>query len=94
MTDHDIATVAVTQILQARLASHTLAPAPYVLVVEDEHVIADTLAVILRGAGYGVAVAYDAESAIEIAELAPPQLLVSDFALPGPEWRGTRFSYA
>ncbi len=83
MSEKDIATVAVAEILQTGLLPHAFPPAPYVLVVEDEHVIPDTLAVILRGHGYAVTVAYDADSALETAELAAPQLVVSDFALPG-----------
>ncbi len=58
-------------------------PAPYLLVVDDERLIADTLGLIFRHHGYAVAVAYDAESAIEIAELAPPDVVIADFALPG-----------
>ncbi len=76
------ATVALTELFQNGLLPHTTAPAPYVLVVDDEHSLADILALIFRDEGYGVTVAYDAESAIEIAKLAPPQLLVTDVRLP------------
>ncbi len=57
--------------------------APYVLVVDDERVIADTLAAILRGSGYAVAVAYDGDTALQLAELAPPDLLITDVYMPG-----------
>lgn len=77
-----LATVEVAKILQTGLCPHKLPPAPYLLVVDDERLLADTLAVIFRANGYAVTVAYDAASAIEIAELAPPQLLITDFGLP------------
>jgi len=51
-------------------------------VVDDEHVIADMLGIALRRAGYGVTVVYDAESALEIAELAPPEVVITDVGLP------------
>lgn len=56
---------------------------PIVLVVDDESVIADTLAIILSKSGFAVIPAYDGESALEIARLIPPDLLLSDIAMPG-----------
>jgi DNA-binding NtrC family response regulator len=56
---------------------------PVVLVVDDEAVIADTLALILRYNGYTVITAYDAEAAMEAALLSPPSLVISDVVLPG-----------
>ena len=56
---------------------------PVVLVVDDESVIADTLAEILSRSGYkGVAV-YDGDSALETALLTPPEMLITDVMLPG-----------
>jgi len=57
-------------------------PAPYLLVVDDDRLVADTLGAILRDAGYAVAVSYDAETAIEMAEVAPPEVVVTDVGLP------------
>ncbi len=56
---------------------------PVVLVVDDERVIADTLAAILEISGYAAMVAYDGPSALEIAEVIPPDLLISDVVMPG-----------
>jgi DNA-binding response OmpR family regulator len=56
---------------------------PLVLIVDDERVIADTLSMILSQSGYACIVAYDAESALEVVRLTPPQLLISDVVMPG-----------
>jgi len=56
---------------------------PLVLVVDDESVIADSLADILKRSGYAAIPAYDAEGALEIALTTPPELLISDVVLPG-----------
>lgn len=56
---------------------------PTVLVVDDEVVVAETLAKILRLHGYNVVTAYDGEDAIEAALLRPPELVISDVILPG-----------
>ncbi len=56
---------------------------PSVLVVDDESVIAETLAEILTRSGYSAKTAYDANAALEIALLSPPELLVTDVVLPG-----------
>ncbi len=83
MRAHNFATVAMTEVSQAGLVPGKHPPERHLLVVDDEPHVANTLAAILRAAGYGVTVAYDAESAIGIAALAPPHLLVTDFNLPG-----------
>ncbi len=54
-----------------------------VLVVDDESVIAETVAAILSKSGYAVITAYDAPEALEIALLTPPELLITDVSLPG-----------
>ncbi len=56
---------------------------PVILVVDDERVIADTLSVILGRNGFDVMTAYNGTSALEIATLVPPQLLISDVMMPG-----------
>ena len=56
---------------------------PVVLVVDDESVIADTLAEILTRSGYTGVAEYDADSALETALLMPPELLITDVMLPG-----------
>lgn len=54
-----------------------------VLVVDDERVIADTLAAILTRSGYVAIAAYDGESALERARTATPQLVITDVCMPG-----------
>jgi CheY-like chemotaxis protein len=54
---------------------------PVVLVVDDEHVIADTRVAILTSWGYAAMACYDAESAIEMALIIPPEILISDVLL-------------
>jgi CheY-like chemotaxis protein len=56
---------------------------PVVLVVDDERLIADTLAAILEISGYAAMVAYDGLSALEMAKVIPPDLLISDVVMPG-----------
>jgi DNA-binding response OmpR family regulator len=58
-------------------------PKAVVLVVDDEAVIADTLAMILERSGIRALVAYDGKSALEIAINVPPDLLLTDVAMPG-----------
>ena len=56
---------------------------PVVLVVDDESIIADTLAEILTRSGYEGIAAYDGDSALETALLRPPEMLITDVVLPG-----------
>jgi CheY-like chemotaxis protein len=56
---------------------------PVVLVVDDDCIIADTLAAILEISGYAPIAAYDGPSALEIATIIPPDLLISDVVMPG-----------
>lgn len=56
---------------------------PVVLVVDDEVLIADTLATILSQHGFAAFSAYEARSALEFAETTPPDVLLSDVAMPG-----------
>ena len=54
-----------------------------VLLVDDELSSAEVLALVLAGEGYQVTVAADARQALERLEEADPELLVSDFMMPG-----------
>jgi DNA-binding NtrC family response regulator len=56
---------------------------PVVLIVDDERIIADTLAMILGKSGYGVMTAYDGDTAFRLACATPPDLLLTDVAMPG-----------
>ena len=49
-----------------------------VLVVDDERVIADTLAIILNQHGYEAAAAYSGNEAVERARAIEPDLIISD----------------
>jgi CheY-like chemotaxis protein len=55
---------------------------PVILVVDDEHVIADTLTAVLRLSGFAAIAAYDGLSALELASVIPPELLITDIAMP------------
>jgi CheY-like chemotaxis protein len=55
---------------------------PRVLVVDDERVIADTVAEILEGAGFQAATAYDGWSALQVAGILQPDYLLSDVLMP------------
>ncbi len=56
---------------------------PVVLVVDDERVIADTLAIILSKSGFATFTAYNGTEAMELASIVNPQLLISDVVMPG-----------
>jgi CheY-like chemotaxis protein len=77
------ATVPISEIDDKQVILHTTPLATYVLVVDDEPMVADTLTQVLRMAGYAVATAYNGETALSFAELVPPQILLSDVRMPG-----------
>jgi two-component system, chemotaxis family, CheB/CheR fusion protein len=61
-----------------------LVPAPRrILVVEDQHDVADMFAAMLQKMGQQVKVAYDGEAALEIALEQRPQIAFLDVAMPG-----------
>jgi len=74
-------TVAVNELLAKGLVADA-APPPLVLVVDDEAMIVDTLAAILEKEGFATATAYAGNEALEVARLAPPDLLLSDVLMP------------
>jgi DNA-binding response OmpR family regulator len=51
---------------------------PIILIVDDERNVADTLSLIMTQSGFAVFTAYDADSAIEMATLVPPDVLLSE----------------
>jgi CheY-like chemotaxis protein len=55
---------------------------PRILVVDDERIIADTVAEILEGAGFQVATAYDGWNALQVAGILQPDYLLSDVLMP------------
>jgi CheY-like chemotaxis protein len=55
---------------------------PRILVVDDERIIADTVAEILEGAGFQAATAYDGWNALQVAGILQPDYLLSDVLMP------------
>ena len=51
---------------------------PKVLVVDDERVIADTLAMILNQSGFDARAVYSGEKAVEMASTFTPDMLITD----------------
>jgi CheY-like chemotaxis protein len=56
---------------------------PKVLVVDDEKLLADTTAAILRRAGFHARTAYDGMSALETMASFHPDYLLTDIMMPG-----------
>ena len=56
---------------------------PRVLVVDDEHLIADTLSMILSRNGFEVCAAYSGEDAVSRAREFLPDAIISDVTMPG-----------
>jgi CheY-like chemotaxis protein len=56
---------------------------PRILVVDDERLLADTTAAILRRAGYTSKTAYDAFAALETLASFHPDYLLTDIMMPG-----------
>jgi DNA-binding response OmpR family regulator len=52
------------------------------LVVDDERVIADTLAIILNQNGYEAVAAYSGAAAVEQARAGKPELIILDVMMP------------
>lgn len=61
---------------------HSLADLPKLLIVDDERVIADTLATIFNINGYEARPAYSAEHALEIIADWEPAIAIVDVILP------------
>ncbi|HWR34307.1 MAG TPA: response regulator [Clostridia bacterium] len=55
---------------------------PRVLVVDDERVIADTLAIILNQHGFNASAVYTGTSAVQTAREVRPDLIISDVIMP------------
>ena len=62
--------------------SNNVKPKPRVLVVDDERVIADTLAIILNQHGFEASAVYTGTGAVERAKTIRPDLIISDVIMP------------
>ena len=62
---------------------NTLQALPRVLILDDEQVIANTLALILNRNGFEARAVYRPEEAIEIAVQTSPDILISDVIMDG-----------
>ena len=82
LTELSIEIVPLTEITRKGIVADTGQHRPVVLVVDDEQIIADTRAAIFNNWGYTALTAYTAEAALELAEVIPPELLVSDVRTP------------
>jgi CheY-like chemotaxis protein len=54
-----------------------------VIVVDDEQVIANSLAIILNKAGFEARAVFSGERAIELLENFQPEMLIADVVMPG-----------
>jgi FixJ family two-component response regulator len=64
------------------MSSEQKAKRPFIFIVDDERIIADTLATILNRNGFEAKALYSGERLIE-AELVKPDALISDVVMPG-----------
>jgi DNA-binding response OmpR family regulator len=55
---------------------------PKILVVEDDHTIADLLCTRFEREGYHVRAAYDGQQALELVEQDPPDVITLNVAMP------------
>jgi len=53
-----------------------------VLIADDEKIIADTLAIIIRNSGFSVTTVYSGNSAVETAEKLRPDVVICDIRMP------------
>jgi CheY-like chemotaxis protein len=75
--------VPISEALSSDVVVYDKKQRPLVLVVDDEKVIADTLSMILSKSGFTTMTAYGAVRALELANAAPPDLLITDVMMPG-----------
>jgi CheY-like chemotaxis protein len=56
-----------------------------VLIVDDEHLVADTLALVFKKSGYDTQVAYSTNEALRNLQSFNPNLLLADITMPGKD---------
>jgi CheY-like chemotaxis protein len=82
MTGNRFPSVALNELDRQGLLPDSGPPRPSALVVDDEVVIADTLALILKREGFAAIAAYGSLSALQIATVIPPLILLTDVVMP------------
>src|SRR5882757_5070800 len=55
---------------------------PTILIVDDNRDAADTLAMLVKGAGYRALTAYDASAGLQLAREVSPHIIFHDIAMP------------
>ena len=58
------------------------APTRRILLVDDNRDAADSMAILLRLAGHEVRTAYDGQTALALARLQPPEVVICDISMP------------
>ena len=76
-------TVALTELAEKGLGPERGENRPVVLVVDDERIVADTIADILQRSGFCATAEYRADTALQFAAVIPPDLVIIDILLPG-----------
>jgi CheY-like chemotaxis protein len=71
-----------SEIYGARKAEARAEARPKILVVDDERLLADTTAAILRHAGFETRIAYDGFVALEVAGSFRPDYILTDIMMP------------
>jgi signal transduction histidine kinase/CheY-like chemotaxis protein len=59
------------------------APPRRILLIDDNRDAADSMAMLLRFAGHEVRTAYDGQTALALARLEPPEVVICDICMPG-----------
>jgi CheY-like chemotaxis protein len=72
-----------TRVYKMPSASPVDMPKPFIVVADDERLIADTLVLILNSKGYAAQPAHDGTSALAICRQRAPDLVLSDVVMPG-----------
>lgn len=83
MISAGLESVPVSELMARGLVADTTPLRPIILVVDDEPLIADTIVAILNSSGFAASAAYSGETALCMALLVPPVLLLSDVSMPG-----------
>ena len=78
----NFSTTPISKVPPAQFSTDENQGRPVVLVVDDEAIVADTLSLILNQHGFAALTAYDSQSALEIAAVIPPELLVCELSMP------------